>query len=84
MHQSNKLRCRLHRGLLEESLATTFEFSTLEQLAENLNCKPRELKFSYYGYDDRCDWDVWLVFENEFPIAMIDRLIPTEANASQP
>ena len=86
---ARKLRVRWHRGGLAESLATTFEIATLDELKTKikehhpfswslLESGLEQLQIIYYGYDARCDWDVWMV-SLRGPLAMIDRLIPPEA-----
>ena len=53
---------RPQRGTLEDSLKGVREFKSLNELARHL--KSDQLIISYYGYDKRCDWDLWMVSTN--------------------
>lgn len=60
------MRFREHRGTLAESLATTTEIHTRQELIDHLqpsfgSLKIKDVVFSHYGYDKRIDWDTWMV-----------------------
>lgn len=64
------MKYRHHRGGLEESLKTTVEVSTLEELIIHLNAVwgcwgkiVEEVKFQYCGMDERIDWDTYYVLQ---------------------
>lgn len=65
------VKFRFHRGGLKEAMETVVEVSTRKELVDHINkeyegcCMPTleldEMKIEPYGYDDRIDWDTYVV-----------------------
>lgn len=63
------MKFRFHRGSLQDSLATTIEVNSLEELCEILKSSHSELNpeslaklvSKHYCFDDRIGWDTWIV-----------------------
>lgn len=66
------MKFRFHRGLLADSLATTQEFK-IENILNSLtiNKKDTEIKIRYYGYDERCKQDLYIVSQGNDVIGFI-------------
>lgn len=59
------MRYRDHKGDLKESLETTQEFKTIDELKTYLNSKfdnIEEIDFKYVGMDQRIGWNSYYVF----------------------
>lgn len=75
------MKYRDHRGSLSDSLDTTQEFFSLEEIKKHLNTfynqfgkEVEEIKFEYVGMDKRIGWDTYYVLnrlkgEETFTIA---------------
>jgi hypothetical protein len=60
---------REHRGTLEDSLKTECQFKTFTELKlKYLSSNRNRIEINYYGYDKRCEQDLWLVFVDSIPI----------------
>jgi hypothetical protein len=64
------MKFRHHRGGLEDSLKTTIEVKSLEELMVHLDagwkCYGKaieEIKFDYVGMDERIGWDTYYVLQ---------------------
>jgi hypothetical protein len=64
------MRYRHHRGGLDESLETTVEVNTLEELIAHINKDwevwgkvVAEIKFDHVGMDERIGWDTYYVLQ---------------------
>ena len=59
---------RPHRGLLSDSMAEKRMFSSLldliKKLSEEEGCDKGDISVSYYGYDDRVDWETYILKVN--------------------
>lgn len=62
------MKYRDHRGGLDESMATQIEVNNIDELKDHLNktwnglgTTVEEIKFEYYGYDSRINWNTHLV-----------------------
>lgn len=53
------IKFRRHRGTLEDSLETMQEFDSLMALKQYLENDLDNI--GYYGYDERCKQDLWMV-----------------------
>ena len=71
-----KILYRPHRGSLEESMECVKEFNTLEDMI-NWICEDSEfcgkemfrvedINFSWYCYDERIDWQTFIVKTNKY------------------
>jgi hypothetical protein len=76
---------RRHRGMLEESLATTVSVSSVAELeAEvrkawlHLGDRPVSISFKHVGYDDRCGWDTYYVLVDGQCVGMSDGAFGTQ------
>lgn len=65
------IKFRFHRGSLEDSLATTKEFRTVNEFFTYINPHSEKYNEKYYGYDDRCKQDLTMVLINDKPIGFI-------------
>lgn len=77
------MKFRQHRGSLIESLETTEEFKTVKALLlylqKELNINVEKLKCKYLGYDNRCNWNTYLLYEKGFGvIGMTDTNLESE------
>lgn len=62
---------RFHTGGLDEAMKTVIEVSTRQELVDHVNkeyercfmptLELQELKIEPYGYDDRINWDTYIV-----------------------
>lgn len=53
---------RYHRGPLQDSLDTSVYFTDYQQLGKYLRDEIMlNYAISYYGYDERCDQELWIV-----------------------
>ncbi len=55
------MKYRPNREFLDEALAETKEFETIEELLELIGYVGKELTFRYQGLDTRCNWWSYLV-----------------------
>jgi hypothetical protein len=85
------IKYRPHRGGLEEAMKEVVEVSSMSDLKVVIykqwpfDYNVMEIQCTYYGYDERIDWDTWMIlakFDNKgnwFPIGYtngdIDNLI---------
>ena len=67
-----KILYRPNRSSLEEAMAEVVEFDSLLSLFEYLekrfqnSVSVSDLSIKYYCYDDRIDWDTYMVCTNRF------------------
>ena len=63
------MKFRLHRGSLAESLDTVREVKSLQDVQdyvrENDPFPCTNLRCRYYMYDDRIDWDTWIITSDQ-------------------
>lgn len=65
MIEETPLLFRFHRGGLEESMQTVIEIETFDQLVahitSNYDVPAAKITVSKYIYDDRINWDTYIV-----------------------
>lgn len=67
------MRYRDHRGSLKESLKTTIEVNSVEEIISHLNemydyhpgRQVEEIKFEYGGWDARINWNFYYVLQKQ-------------------
>ena len=69
-----KFKYRQHRSTLSESLKTTIELDSFESLEKYIYDMfgEGELTVKYYGMDDRCGWDTYLISHRGYAVGMTD------------
>ncbi len=65
------MRFRFHRGGLEESLKTTIEINSIEELKSKIG-NPTNIEFQHCGMDARINWDTYYVIADDKIIGMSD------------
>lgn len=62
------MKYRDHKGSLSDSLETTIEVNSIQEIIDHLNSycnqfgkEVEEIKFDYSGFDDRVGWDTYYV-----------------------
>ena len=75
------MRFRWHRGGLAASLRTTVEFADARELVELVRSvfDEGEITVEHYGYDGRCDWDLFIVSAGGVPVGYTDGPVVLEA-----
>ena len=72
------MKFRLHRGGLDESLATTTEVESRDDLIAFLKkdlglfgiaVSEENFRVAYYGYDERIGWDTYIVTIEGYGVA---------------
>lgn len=75
------MKYRDHKGSLSDSLETTIEVNSIQEIIDHLNSyynqfgkEVEEIKFDYSGFDDRVGWDTYYVLhrlkgEENFTVA---------------
>lgn len=73
------MRFRWHRSELKESLGTTVEILDSTGLTKIIRDQfpSGEIVVTHYGYDNRCDWDCWIVTVDGATVGFADG--PVEA-----
>lgn len=67
------MKYRSHRGLLEDSMATVVEIeASLFALADLLHVEPNRITVEPYCYDQRIDWDTYIVCVDGAPWGFTD------------
>lgn len=71
------IKFRFHRGGLEESMETIIEVKDLNEIVKFLKAKEPGayvgfLSCKYYGFDDRINWDTWIVLDDGYPLGFSD------------
>lgn len=83
------MKFREYRGSLSESLDTTVEFTTKDEMKKYIlnlwkkdypQLSVDDIEFKYQVYDNRCNWDTYLVFihpitftgKHNIPVGMAD------------
>jgi len=73
-YNNNSILFRFHRGGLIESLETIIEVSNRIEL-EHIICDVYgvgDISIKEYGYDDRIDWDTYIVCHNENAVGYLN------------
>ncbi len=71
---TTKCKFRFHRGSLKESLETTTEVSSKQELCKIVNQEyglrltPDNIKIRYYTEEQRIDWSTYIVTANSFGV----------------
>ena len=68
---------RFHRGSLADSLSTMETVNNINHLKEIISAQSSfpikgDLKIKFYCHDPRCDWDIYLVSDDNGIIGMLD------------
>lgn len=68
------MKYRPHRGTLDESMNEAIEVEDFIELSEILNIDIKDMSTKYYCYDDRIDWDTFLLIVKDFgPLGWTDK-----------
>jgi hypothetical protein len=65
------MKFRFHRGGFNESMATTIEVHSMEELAEKIEF-PKEIVFQPCGVDARNGWNTFYVIADDKIVGMSD------------
>ena len=60
------MKFRHHRGGLKESMNTTVEVQTIDELKRVISFNVEDVKFEYAGMDERTGWNTFYVLAKRY------------------
>lgn len=72
------MKIRMHRGGFKDSMSTIKDINPnikeiFSYLKDNgINCKEEDITLKKYTYDERINWDTYVVLVNEMSVAFTD------------